>query len=173
MTLPQAADTSARETKLLRETARAFPAVTSVRVRDALDSIAKMVEQLAFATRGAASIALLASVLVLAGALAAGQDTRLYDAVVLKTLGATRGRLLKALLIEYGLIGLATAVFGVLAGIGAAFFIITSVMKLPFVLLWGNAILAASAALAVTIILGLAGTWRVLGQKPAPYLRNL
>src|SRR5690349_9196568 len=82
------------------------------------------------ASRGASSIALIASLLVLAGALAAGHRARLYDAVVLKTLGATRARLLSAYALEYGLLGLATAVFGLLAGGIASYFIVTRLMNL-------------------------------------------
>jgi putative ABC transport system permease protein len=161
------------ELSLLKEAAKAFPTVTTVRVKDALDAINGLVAQLALGIRGAASIALVASVLVLAGALAAGHRGRVYDAVVLKTLGATRWRLLTAFVLEYGLLGLATAVFGVLAGTAAAWIIVTEVMELKFVFLPGAAIAAAFGAMAITIVFGLLGTWRILGQKPAAYLRNL
>ncbi len=172
-TFPTTAD-NATEANLLRDVAKAFPAVTSVRVKDALDAINGIVGQLALAIRGASSVALVTSVLVLAGALAAGQRARLYDAVVLKTLGATRLRLLAALILEYAMLGFATALFGVLAGEAIAFGIVTRVMKLDgYVGLWGTALGAAAIALGVTIVLGLAGTWRVLGQKPASYLRSL
>ena len=107
------------------------------------------------------------------GALAAGHRARLYDAVVLKTLGATRLRLLGAYLVEYGLLGLATAVFGVVAGTLAAWYVVVGVMKLDFSLALGPSVLSALAAVAVAVGLGLAGTWRILGQKPAPYLRTL
>ena len=123
--------------------------------------------------RGASAVALITSVLVLAGALAAGRMARIKDAVVLKTLGATRGQLFKAYLIEYGLLGLITAIFGLMAGAGAAYGIVTQVMKLPFAMNWQVTLFAVSTGLFVTIVLGLAGTWRVLGQKPAPYLREL
>lgn len=163
----------ARELTLLRDVAVAYPSVTSIRVKDALDAVSGVVGQLATAIRGAASVALIASVLVLAGALAAGQEARLYDAVVLKTLGATRARLLAAFLLEYGLIGLATAIFGVLAGAAAAYGVVAKVMSLDFVWLWPQALAAAVGALVFTVVLGLAGTWRILGKKPASYLRNL
>jgi predicted lysophospholipase L1 biosynthesis ABC-type transport system permease subunit len=80
------------ELDLLRSVTTAFPGVTSVRISDALDEVNALVEDLALAVRGAASITLIASILVLAGALAAGHRHRLYDAVILKTLGATRWR---------------------------------------------------------------------------------
>ena len=172
LTFPKGAP-AARDLTLLREVADAYPAVTTIRVKDALDAVSGVVAQLAAAIRGAAGVALAASVLVLAGALAAGQEARLYDAVVLKTLGATRGRLLAAFLLEYGILGLATAVFGVLAGGLAAYGVVAKVMTLDFVWLWPQALAAAGGALGFTVLLGLAGTWRILGKKPAPYLRSL
>ncbi|WP_298957434.1 ABC transporter permease [uncultured Methylobacterium sp.] len=172
LTLPEGPD-AATEARILREAARTFPSVSSVRVRDALDAVSDLVRKLALAIRGASSVALVASLFVLAGALAAGHRARLYDAVVLKTLGATRRRLLGAYLLEYGALGLATAVFGLMAGSLLAWVIVARVMKIGFVFDAGSAILAALLAVAVAIGLGLAGTWRILGQKPAPYLRNL
>ncbi|RVU14055.1 ABC transporter permease [Methylobacterium oryzihabitans] len=172
LTLPEGPD-AATEARILREAARTFPSVSSVRVRDALDAVSDLVRKLALAIRGASSVALVASLFVLAGALAAGHRARLYDAVVLKTLGATRRRLLGAYLLEYGALGLATAVFGLMAGSLLAWVIAARVMKIGFVFDAGSAILAALLAVAVAIGLGLAGTWRILGQKPAPYLRNL
>ncbi|HEX2135508.1 MAG TPA: FtsX-like permease family protein [Microvirga sp.] len=167
------APTRAAEARILREAARAYPAVTSVRVKDALEAVNDVVGQLVTAIRGASSIALVASLLVLAGALAAGHRARLYDAVVLKTLGATRFRLLSAYALEYGSLGIATAVFGLVAGAIAAYFIVTRVMNMDFTLDLAGAVLAAGLAVLVAVGLGLAGTWRILSQKPAPYLRNL
>ena len=108
LTFPGGSD-PAREAALLRETARSFPSVTSIRVKDALEAVNAVAGQLAFAVRGASSVAFLASILVLGGALAAGQHARVHDAAVLKTLGATRARLLRAYIYEYALIGLCTA----------------------------------------------------------------
>jgi putative ABC transport system permease protein len=116
---------------------------------------------------------LIASLLVLAGALAAGQRARLYDAVVLKTLGATRWRLLGAYIAEYGALGFATAVFGLAAGTLAGYVVVTRVMHLGFALAPAGSVLSAVLAVIVAILLGLAGTWHILGQKAAPYLRDL
>ncbi len=172
LTLPRGAD-QGLESRILRATAGRYPAVTSVRVKDALDAVNAIVAQLVFAIRAASAVALAASLLVLAGALAAGHRARLYDAVVLKTLGATRGRLLCAYLIEYGALGLATALFGTLAGTLAAYLVVGRVMGLDFAPAPGDAAGSAGLAVVVAVGLGLAGTWRVLGQKPAPYLRTL
>jgi putative ABC transport system permease protein len=96
-----------------------------------------------------------------------------YDAVVLKTLGATRRRLIAAYGLEYLLLGAATALFGVAAGSIAAWLVVTDVMNLSFSWLPGPAAAAAFGALLVTVAFGLIGTFTALGHKPAPVLRNL
>jgi putative ABC transport system permease protein len=162
-----------REAALVRALAARFPQVTSLRVKDALDALNSVIGELAVAVRAASSVAFLASILVLAGAVAAGQNARIHDAVVLKTLGATRGRLLAAYALEYGIIGVTSALFGVAAGTIAAFAIVRGVMELEFQWLWPQALMAAAVVAAVTVFLGLLGSWRILGRKPAPYLRDL
>ena len=163
----------AEETALLKAVADAFPAVTTVRVKDALDAIAALVNNLVLAVRGASIITLLAAMLVLAGALAASHHNRVYDAVILKTLGATRRRLMSAYGLEYVLLGAVTAAFGVAAGSIAAWLVVTQVMNLSFVWLPWPAVATACAAVGVAVALGLAGTIGALNQKPAPVLRNL
>ncbi|MEM6382241.1 MAG: ABC transporter permease [Pseudomonadota bacterium] len=161
------------ELSLLRQITANFPGITSVRISDALDAVNDLVEDLALAVRGAASVTLIASILVLAGALAAGHRHRLYDAVILKTLGATRGRILAAFLIEYALLGVAAAAFGLAAGTLAAFAVLEYVMSAGFTFLPSVAFGAVGVALVLTVGLGLIGTWQILGQKPAPVLRHL
>jgi putative ABC transport system permease protein len=163
----------AEENTLLRATADAFPTVTTVRVKDALEAVGKLVANLALGIRAASLVTLLAAVLVLGGALAASHRHRVYDAVILKTLGATRARLLAAYALEYLVLGLTTAVFGVAAGSAAAWLIVSRVMNLTFVWLPAPALAAVLGALAFTVALGLLGTFSALGQKPAPVLRNL
>jgi putative ABC transport system permease protein len=158
---------------ILRAVAQAYPSVVSLRVKDALDAVKDVVDRLAVAVRAAAAIALIAATLVLGGALAAGQQTRLYEAVILKTLGATRRRLIAAFVCEFGLLGLMTAVFGILAGSLAAFAVVEFILNLDFVWFWTLALAVAAGAMIVAILMGLAATWRILGRKPAPYLRNL
>jgi putative ABC transport system permease protein len=165
--------TATEETALLKAVADAFPSVTTVRVREALDAVAGIVNSLVLAIRGASGLTLLMAVLVLGGALAAGHRQRVYDAVILKTLGATRARLLTAYTLEYLLIGLATALFGVAAGSIAAAIVITQVMNLTFTWLPGPALAAAAGAVVAAVLLGLIGTFTALGQKPAPVLRAL
>ena len=117
-TLTESHPDAAGDARIIKAVADAFPMVTSVRVREALETIGTVVTNLVLAIRGASAVTLISAILVLGGALAAGHRHRVYDAVILKTLGATRARLLGAYALEYLMIGFATAVFGVIAGLG-------------------------------------------------------
>jgi putative ABC transport system permease protein len=161
------------ELKLMRAVAQQFPSVASVRVREAMENVERLVAKLALAIRAATGVALTTSVLVLAGALAANRRARLADATILKILGATRGRLTMMFLIEYALLGAATAAFGVAAGTLAAYWVVERIMQFDFVFDWRAALAAAGAGLAITVGLGMIGAWRTLSQKPAAYLREL
>jgi putative ABC transport system permease protein len=168
-----AQNAAVQDTAIIKAVADAFPMVTSVRVREALETIGTVVTNLVMAIRGASAVTLISAILVLGGALAAGHRHRVYDAVILKTLGATRLRLLGAYALEYLLIGAATAVFGVAAGSVAAWLIVTRLMTLGFEWQAGSAALVVVVALIVTVGLGLAGTLMALNRKPASVLRNL
>jgi putative ABC transport system permease protein len=172
-TLTETHPDSAGDARIIKSVADAFPMVTSVRVREALETIGTVVTNLVLAIRGASAVTLISAILVLGGALAAGHRHRVYDAVILKTLGATRARLLGAYALEYLMIGFATAVFGVIAGSVAAWLIVTRLMTLSFIWQAGSAAGVVAAALIVTVGLGLAGTLLALNQKPATVLRNL
>ena len=161
------------DARIIKSVADAFPMVTSVRVREALETIGAVVTNLVLAIRGASAVTLISAILVLGGALAAGHRHRVYDAVILKTLGATRARLLGAYALEYLMIGFATAIFGVISGSVAAWLIVSRLMTLSFIWQAGSAAGVVATALIVTVGLGLAGTLLALNQKPATVLRNL
>jgi len=172
-TLTEPNGTAAGDGAIIKAVADAFPMVTSVRVREALETIGGVVSNLALAVRGASAVTLISAILVLGGALAAGHRHRVYDAVILKTLGATRARLLGAYALEYLMIGFATAAFAVIAGSVAAWLIVSRVMTLSFAWQAGSALGVVLGALVVTVGLGLVGTLLALNQKPATVLRNL
>ena len=172
-TLADKTATNQDEAKILNVLAKTYPNITSVRVKDALNVVNRVVGQLGTAIRVAAGVALVASVLVLAGALAAGNRARTRDAVVLKTLGATRRTLMGAYALEYAMIGLATAIFALAAGYGAAWFVIERIMGMKAQFDPATVAITIIIALIVTVGFGLAGTWRVLGQRAAPALREV
>ena len=165
--------TDAQEVALLKAMADALPSVTAVRVREALDAVGHVVTNLVLGLRGATALTLLVALLVLGGALASGHKNRVRDAVVLKVLGASRGALVSAYVLEFLLIGAVTALFGIAAGSLAAALILTHIMSLSFTWLAGPAFWAAGGAIAATVLLGLVGTFAALSQRPAPVLRNL
>jgi putative ABC transport system permease protein len=172
-TLTEPRPDAAGDARIIRAVADRFPMVTSVRVREVMETVGSVITNLTLAIRGASAVTLISAILVLGGALAAGHRHRVYDAVILKTLGATRLRLLGAYALEYLMIGFATAVFGVIAGSVAAWLIVTRLMMLSFTWQVGSATAVVLAALVVTVGLGLAGTLLALNQKPASVLRNL
>jgi putative ABC transport system permease protein len=161
-----------QETPLELALTDAFPNVSSVRVKEALTAVAQLLNTIATAVSATAAITLLSGLLVLAGAVAAGHRRRIYDAVVLKVLGATRWDVTRAYLLEYGLLGLIAALIAAFAGSFAAYLVITQVMNAAFVLLWPQVLLTVVLSVVVTLVIGFIGTWRALSHKAAPLLRN-
>ena len=149
-----------------------FSNISAIRVRDAIATVNRVIESIGSAVRLTASVTLLAGTLVLAGAVAAGHRRRVYDAVVLKVLGATRRNILTAFLLEYGLLGIATAAIAGAVGTLASWAVLTWVMEIPWVFVPRIVILTALGCTLVTLAFGFGGTWRALGQKAAPMLRN-
>jgi len=162
----------AAETAIERAVTGRFANITAIRVRDALEAVAQVIGHMATAMRLTAVVGLAAGVLVLAGAVAAGHERRVYDAVVLKVLGATRPMLARAFLVEYGLLGLVTAVIAAAVGSLAAYYVLTDLMELGFTFLPGTVAATALLGVLVALALGFWGTWRALSQKSAPLLRN-
>ncbi len=162
----------AAEAPLVRAVSDAFSNVSAIRVRDALEAVGSVLDQIGVAVRSTAGITLLAGGLVLAGAVAAGQRRRIYEAVVLKVLGATRGDIMRAWLAEFLLLGLVTGVIGAALGTLTAWVVVTYVMGLPWS--FAPSALAGSVlgCIAMTLALGFVGVWRALGQKAAPLLRH-
>ena len=95
------------EAAVYRAVTNAFPNVSTVRVKEAIAEVNGLLQELADGVRAASLLTILAGLLVLAGAIAAGQRARLYDSTVLKVLGATRARIAGVYALEYGLIGVA------------------------------------------------------------------
>jgi putative ABC transport system permease protein len=158
--------------RIARQVTEMFPNITAIPVREALATVARLVERIGDAISVVALVTLGAGVLVLGGAIAAGHRRRVYDAVLLKVLGAGRATIAGMFLIEHLLLGLAAA--GVAAAIGtlAAWALVTGPMRAGWTFLPGPVLVTAAGAVGLTMLLGFAGTWRALGAKPAYYLRS-
>jgi putative ABC transport system permease protein len=160
------------EAMVQRRVTDALSNVTVIRVRDAIEAADRILRAVSTAVRATAAVTLIAGTLVLAGAVAAGHARRVRDAVIMKVLGATRGRILKAYALEYGILGAATAMIAAVVGSIAAFVVVTAVMRSDFQLAPEVVAVVAVVATAITLTFGFVGTWRALGQRPAPLLRN-
>jgi putative ABC transport system permease protein len=160
------------ELDLQRQVTDRFANVSAIRVKEALATVEGLVTTMTTAITAIALVALAAGVAVLAGAIIADRRRRIYDAVVLKVLGATRRDVLLGLVLEYGLMGLVTAAIALVLGSLAAYGFVRWGLEGDFNLLPGVALVTAAAGAAIAILVGLIGTWRALGQKPAALLRD-
>ncbi|MBV9992143.1 MAG: FtsX-like permease family protein [Alphaproteobacteria bacterium] len=160
------------EEPLYRAVTDAFPSVSAVRVKDAIAQVSAMLQQLSIGVGAAGLVTILAGLLVLAGAIAAGQRARLAAATVLKVLGATRGRIFAVYAIEYALLGIVSGVLAIGIGTAAAWVIARNVFGLPFVFDTAAAFLTVAGGGAATMVMGLAGSWQALTERPARRLRE-
>jgi putative ABC transport system permease protein len=170
-TVATARASEAAEAPLVAAIGERFPNVSAIPVRAMLDAGARVVATIATALGIAAGVTLVAGVLVLAGVVAAGRRARLYDSVVLKVLGATRGDVLSAYLLEHALLGLAAGAIAAAIGTLAAWAFVTGFLELDWTFSPARAAATVLAGAAIATVVGFAGTWRALGQKPAPILR--
>jgi len=162
----------AHELALTRALGRDFPGVNVISVREQLESAAALFDRLALAVRGAAAVAALAGLLVLAGSIAAGASARSREAAVLKVLGAARVQVLAAYAVEYGAVGLIAGLAGVGLGAAAAWPVVVVVFQAGWSVDWsGLCVLVGSAAL-LTGLGGLIAALIALSQRPAPVLRT-
>lgn len=151
---------------------KAFPAVTAIRVKEVIDRVNVMLVQIGVAIRATSLVAIVAGIFVLAGAIAAGFQQRVYDAVILKVVGAVRSQILKAYLLEYLVIGLITAIIALFLGGLAGYLVVDKVMEMNFILLPGVMAITVFASLAVTIIFGLMSSVKALAVRPNTVLRE-
>jgi putative ABC transport system permease protein len=161
------------EVELARSIPRAFPSASLIAVRDVVSQVTTLLTQMSQAIAAAASIAILAGIAVLIGAIAASRERRVYDSVILKLLGATRGQILGAQAMEYAVLAAILAVLALGLGLIAARYVVVSLFDFtfapdPFIV---GATLIGGAGLA--FLIGIAGSWPLLSAKPAQALRSL
>ncbi len=159
------------EAQILRDLANAYPNITAIRVRDAIDRVSELLDGIGAAIRWGAAATLLTGFLVLIGAAAAGEGARTYEAAVLKTLGASRSRILQSFALRSGLLGAAAGAIALGAGIAGAWGVMTYVMEADFAVIWPNALAIVSGGILSTLLAGLAFAWRPLASRPAGILR--
>lgn len=160
------------EIPLQQAVVQAFPNVTAINIGDVLESLARILERLAVAMRAVALFCVLTGGIVMGAALAATRYRRLYEAVILKALGATRGLIAQAFAIEYVLLGTVAGLIGLLLSTGLSWALLYFIFDLPWH--FQPDILAAGFVLTLllTLAVGFLSTFRLLGQRPLTVLRH-
>lgn len=169
--LPEKTPTAA-EVDVVRDLGKSFPAVSAIRVRDAINQFNKIFDKVMTAVEIAGSVTLAAGALVLAGALATAQRRRVLEAVILKTIGARRAQILRAHAAEYFLLALAAALIAILLGALAAWAALYWFLETPFTFSGAAVLQTLALAGGLIAIFGGIGTWSVLRAPPVPYLRS-
>lgn len=159
------------EAAILRDLATAYPNITAIRVRDAIDQVVSLLGGISAATRYGALATLITGFLVLIGAAAAGERARTFEAAVLKTLGASRRSILASFALRSALLGLAAGLVALVAGIAGGWAVSTFIMETGFRPIWSSAAAIILGGMAATLLAGLAFALRPLAAKPARVLR--
>lgn len=159
------------EGQLLRDLGAAYPNITAIPIREAAQRISEAFATLAAATSMAALATLATGFVVLIGAAAAGERARIFEAAVLKTLGATRGRILASFALRSALMGAAAGLVAIGSGALAAWAILTQVMDLSYVFEPVSALLIVVGGIIAVLVAGLLFALRPLAARPAGILR--
>lgn len=160
------------EERFYRTVTETFSNISALSVREILSNVSRTLTRIGWAFKGMASIALLTGLLVLVGAVSADQHRRIRDAVIYKVCGATRVKILSIFGCEFIIIGLTTALMSLIVGSLAAFAILHGPLDTTYRFSAFLVFTTLMAGIVVTLILGLLGTWKALGHKPASYLRR-
>jgi putative ABC transport system permease protein len=156
-----------------RAVTAAFPSVSLIRVKEVIGQIGDIFAQLSTAVGAAASVAVAAGIAVLIGAIAASRRTRLYDAVILKLMGATRAQVLGAQAIEYAVLAAILSLLALAIGAGAGWYVVTRIFSLQWAPDWTVVTATVVLGALLTLGIGLLGALPALAARPARALREL
>jgi putative ABC transport system permease protein len=160
------------ETELQDRVVAAFPNVTAIPLRGVLARVAEVLDQIAFAVRFMALFTIAAGLVVMAGALAATRYQRLYESVILKTLGATRWAIARAFAVEYACLGATAGLGGTLLAAVLAWIVLRFVLDTPWTLEPETLLLGVLLTTAGSLAIGLLATVRLIGRAPLSVLRQ-
>lgn len=152
---------------------KALPESSVIEVGPVLGQARTLLGQMGTAVFAAASVAILAGMAVLAGAIAAARAARQYDSVILRVLGASRGQLLALLLAEYALLCAVLAAVALALGLGAGWLVIVQLFEFTWSPDWGRVLGVLAGGAGLVMVLAVAGSLSVLRTRPAEALRAL
>jgi putative ABC transport system permease protein len=149
-----------------------LPNVTAIPVREVLERVRGVFDQIALAVRLVAAFSIVAGLVVMAGALAITRQQRLYQSVILKVVGATRGFVARVFAVEYVLLGAAAGVTGSALAAALAWAVMRWAFDLPGRWAPGALLAGVLSATGLALLVGLLGTRRLLGRRPLGVLRG-
>ncbi len=161
-----------QEVPLQQAVVAEFPNVTAIHVGDVLASFTRMLDRLSLAIRAVALFCIFAAGLVMGAALAVTRYRRLYESVILKALGATRGLVAQAFAMEYLLLGLVAGSVGLLLACALSWAILHFVFELTWTVQPTLLTIGLASTVLLTVVIGFWGTFGLLGQRPLPILRR-
>ncbi len=164
-------DTATRA-RVQRDVATALPNVSLIDAREIFQRAQTIVANVSLGVTIVGLVALLAGVLILAGAVAMTRFQRVYEAAIFRTLGATTRKLAGMLAFEYGLLGLFA---GLIAAAGAsvlAWALARKLLNIPWVASPGTTMTGVALTGALVLVVGVAASLEVLRQKPLSTLRS-
>jgi putative ABC transport system permease protein len=163
----------AAEKRLAKSIPLAFPSTSLIEVGEVTTQITALLTQMAQAIAAAASIAIFAGIAVLIGAIAAARQSRIYDSVILKMLGATRAQILGAQAMEYGVLSVVLGLLSLALGLAAAWYVVVQIFDFHFAPDAATVMLTLAGGAGVTFLLGMLGSLPILAARPAEALRSL
>lgn len=160
-------------TRLLRDLVRLFPSSSVIEVGPLLTQAREILNQVSMAILAAAGVAVLAGIAVLLGAIAAARAERLYDTVILRVLGASRGQLLALQLAEFGLLAALLAAVALGLGTALAWLVIVELFEFDWLPDWPRILGVLGAGVALVLAFALGASLPLLRARPAQALRSL
>ena len=164
--------TPENEASLLRNLAEAFPNITAIRVRDAIDQVSSVLNSIAAATSYGALATLLTGFLVLIGSAASALHARRYEAAILKTLGATRRSIVLSFALRAAIMGMAAGFVAIGAGALGGWAVTRFVMNTSFTVIWPNAVAIIFGGVFANVLANMAFAVRALNTPVTQILRT-
>lgn len=158
---------------LLRTLVDAFPSSSVIEVGPILQEARTILDQVSLAILAAASVAVLAGIAVLLGAIAAARAARVYDTVILRVLGASRRQLLALQFAEFGLLAAVLALVALALGSGVAWLVIVQMFEFDWLPDWTEILAVLGGGLVLVVAFALGASLPLLRARPAQTLRSL
>lgn len=160
------------EARIYQDLNRKFPGISILRMKEVMTNILGLLGKISAAIDIMAAITIISGVLVLAGAIAAGHKARIYDAAILKVVGATRKDIIKAYVIEFILLGMITGIIAIILGSLGAYMLVKNMMEIPWQLPLYIPLGTVVASSAVTLAFGMVSIWLAMSVRPSHILRS-